>query len=127
MMFLLGEVLARPLSMIFVSYDSTVLEMTVYGLRIFTIQFLFCGLAIFGSGFFTALNNGLISAVISFLCTLVFQIGAVLLLPLFIKPALNGIWLSVVVAELAAATLSIICIIAFRNKYGYGRVQKTQS
>ena len=127
MMFLLGEVLARPLSMIFVSYDSTVLEMTVYGLRIFTIQFLFCGLAIFGSGFFTALNNGLISALISFLRTLVFQIGAVLLLPLFIKPALNGIWLSVVVAELAAATLSIICIIAFRNKYGYGRVQKTQS
>ena len=127
LMFILGEVFARPLSMIFVSYDSTVLEMTVYGFRIFTVQFLFCGLAIFGSGFFTALNNGLISALISFLRTLVFQIGAVLLLPLFISPALNGIWVSVVVAELAAATVSIICIIAFRNKYGYGRALTTQS
>ena len=116
-MFILGETLARPLSLIFVSYNEGILEMTVRGFRIFSFQFLFCGLAIFGSGFFTALNNGLISALISFLRTLVFQIGAVLLLPLVWE--LDGIWASVIVAEAAAAVLSVIFIFINKKKYGY--------
>lgn len=116
-MFVLGETLARPLSLIFVSYNERILEMTVRGFHIFSFQFLFCGLAIFGSGFFTALNNGLISAIISFLRTLVFQIGAVLLLPLVFE--LDGIWASVIVAEAAAAILSIVFIIINKKKYGY--------
>lgn len=116
-MFVLGETLARPLALIFVSYNEVILEMTVRGFQVFSFQFLFCGLAIFGSGFFTALNNGLISAVISFLRTLVFQIGAVLLLPLAF--GLDGIWASVIVAEIAAAILSVIFILIKKKKYGY--------
>ena len=116
-MFILSEVLARPLALIFVSYDKDILEMTVRGFRIFSFQFLFCGLAIFGSGFFTALNNGLISALISFLRTLVFQSGAVLLLPLFLGT--DGIWASVIIAEFAAAVLSVIFILTHKKKYGY--------
>ena len=106
-----------PLAFIFISYNEHILEMTVRGFRIFSFQFLFCGLAIFGSGFFTALNNGLISAIISFLRTLVFQIGAVLLLPLLFKT--DGIWASVIIAEAAAAVLSVIFILANKKKYGY--------
>ena len=116
-MFVLSEALARPLAFIFISYNEHILEMTVRGFRIFSFQFLFCGLAIFGSGFFTALNNGLISAIISFLRTLVFQIGAVLLLPLLFKT--DGIWASVIVAEFAAAALSVIFILFNKKKYGY--------
>lgn len=116
-MFILGETLARPLSMIFVSYNQKILDMTVRGFRIFSFQFIFCGMAIFGSGFFTALGNGLISAIISFTRTLIFQIGAVLLLPLVFD--LDGIWASVIVAEAAAAILSVIFIIINKNKYGY--------
>ena len=123
-MFILGETLARPLSMIFVSYDSALLEMAVRGFRIFSFQFFFCGLAIFGSSFFTALNNGLISAIISFMRTLVFQVGAVLLLPLVF--GLDGIWASVIVAEFAAATLAVVFLIAYRKKYGYGRMLKRE-
>lgn len=116
-MFILGETLAWPLSMIFVSYNQRILDMTVRGFRIFSFQFIFCGMAIFGSGFFTALGNGLISAIISFTRTLIFQIGAVLLLPLVFD--LDGIWASVIVAEAAAAILSVIFIIINKKKYGY--------
>ena len=116
-MFVLSETLARPLALIFVSYNEGILEMTVRGFRIFSFQFLFCGLAIFGSGFFTALNNGLISAIISFLRTLIFQIGAVLLLPLIFK--LDGIWASVIIAEIAAAVLSVVFMLCNKKKYGY--------
>ena len=74
-------------------------------------------LAIYGSGFFTALNNGLVSAIISFLRTLVFQIAAVLLLPLIWE--IDGVWLSVVAAELAAAGLTVAFLAGMRKKYGY--------
>ena len=84
---------------------------------IFSFSYLFSGLAIFGSSFFTALNNGLISALISFLRTLVFQIAAVFLLPLVFD--VDGIWLSVVVAELMAAVFSIIFLIVKRKTYHY--------
>jgi len=80
---------------------------------------LFMGLNIFGSSFFTSLNNGVISAVISFLRTLVFQTSAVLLLPLIISPPLNGVWLSVVVAEFLSFVVTMIFMIANRKKYNY--------
>lgn len=110
-------VLASPLSKIFVGYDRELFEMTVRGFRISAFSYLFSGIAIFGSSFFTALNNGLISATISFLRTLVFQIGAVMLLPLILE--IDGIWLSIVVAEFIAAVVSVIFIFAKRRHYGY--------
>ena len=99
-MLALSELLARPLSQIFVSYDADLLDLTVRGFGIYSFSFLFAGINIFASSFFTALNNGLISALISFLRTLVFQVASVLLLPLIL--GIDGIWISIVVAELIA-------------------------
>lgn len=113
----LALVLARPLSQIFVGYDRELLKLTVRGFVIFSFSFLFAGFAIFGSGFFTALNNGLVSAVISFLRTLVFQTAAVLIFPLIWQ--VDGIWFSVVAAEFMAAALSAVFIVALRKKYKY--------
>ena len=105
-MLAVAEIFASPLSAIFVGYSDTLMEMTVDGFRLFALCFPFMGYAIFGSGFFTALNDGLTSALISFLRTMVFQLLAVLALPLIWE--LNGIWLSVVVAEFSAAVLSFL-------------------
>jgi Na+-driven multidrug efflux pump len=116
-MIFLGIVFARPLAYIFVSYSNNLMDMTTSGFRIFAICFPFMGFAIYGSSFFTALNDGIISAIISFLRTLVFQIGAVLLLPLLWKE--NGIWASVVVAEIMAVVFTFIFMIAKRKKYHY--------
>ena len=101
----------------FVGYDPSLLSLTIRGFGIFSFSFLFAGFAIFGSAFFTALNNGLVSAIVSFLRTLVFQLAAVFLLPLWLD--IDGIWLSVVVAELAAASLALIFIKALQNHYHY--------
>jgi putative MATE family efflux protein len=109
--------LARPISQIFVGYDAALFELTVKGFRISAFSYLFAGLAIFASSFFTALNNGLVSAIISFLRTLVFQIGAVVLLPLIL--GIDGIWLSIVVAEFVAAVVSVLFIVALRPRYNY--------
>ena len=109
--------LARPLSTIFVGYDQALMEMTVHGFTIYSLSFLLSGFNMFGSAMFTAFNNGLISAVISFVRTLVCQIAAVMLLPLIFD--LDGIWMSIVVAELAAACLTGFCFIKFRKKYHY--------
>lgn len=117
LMFAAAEWLAAPLARIFVSYSAPLLDMTVHGFRVFSLSFLFMGFAIFGSGFFTALNDGLTSALISFLRTLVFQVGAVLLLPLAL--GLDGIWYSVVVAELMAVVFSGIFLVVKRKKYHY--------
>lgn len=119
LMLITSELLCTPLSALFVGYNEELLAMTVRGFRIFSFSFLFAGIAIYGSAFFTALNNGAISALISFLRTLVFQIAAVLLLPLLLPVPLDGIWLSVVVAEFVAATLSAILMLALRRKYHY--------
>lgn len=116
---LLAELLARPLSLIFVSYDASLLEMTVKAFQIYALSFLVSGISIFGSSFFTALNNGLISASISFLRTLFFQTVAVLVLPLVFD--LEGIWYSILVAELISAALTVLCFGLFRKKYHYGR------
>lgn len=112
-----SEVMAGPLSRIFVGYDPALYEMTVHGFRIFSFQFLFAGVSIFASSFFTALSNGGVSAMISFLRTLVFQTAAILLLPLIWK--LDGIWISIVAAELVSFVVSLIYIAAKRKKYGY--------
>lgn len=112
-----AELLAAPLAGIFVGYDAELMEMTVSGFRIFALSFLFMGYAIYGSGFFTALNDGLTSALISFLRTLVFQVAAVLLLPELW--GLDGVWISIVAAEFMAVVFSAIFLIAKRKKYHY--------
>ncbi len=109
--------LASPLTKIFVGYDESLYELTHKGFKIFAFSFLFAGMAIWGSSFFTALNDGLTSAIISFLRTLVFQIAAVMLLPLVL--GVDGIWLSIVAAELMAALLSVLFVVIKRKKYGY--------
>lgn len=112
-----AELLAAPLAQIFVGYDPVLMELTVSGFRIFALSFCFMGFAIFGSGFFTALNDGLTSALISFLRTLVFQMAAVLILPLIW--GIDGIWFSIVVAELMAVVLTVIFLVLKRKKYHY--------
>lgn len=109
--------LARPLSGIFVGYDSQLLEMTVRGFIIYGLSFLLCGFNIFGSSLFTALNNGLISAVISFVRTVIFQTVAVLLLPMIF--GLDGIWWAIVAAEFVALVLTVFCFIRFKARYHY--------
>lgn len=113
----LSLLLARPLSLIFVGYDAALLEMTVRGFRIFSLSYLFSGFSIFASSFFTALNDGMVSAVISFMRTVVFQVAAVLLLPLVWE--LDGIWFSVVVSEALALIVSGVFLVTKRKKYQY--------
>ena len=116
-MVLAAEVLAIPLAKIFVGYDGELMELTVSGFRIFALSFIFMGFAIFSSGFFTALNDGLTSAIISFLRTLLFQAAAVILLPIIWE--INGIWISIVVAEVMAVVFSTLFLIVKRKKYHY--------
>lgn len=118
-MFAAAEILAPFLSAIFVSYDPELLEFTVKAYRIYALAFLVMGFSIYGSAFFTSLNNGLISALIAFLRTLVFECGAVIILPIML--GIDGIWLSVSVAELCATILVAVFMIAFRKRYGYGK------
>lgn len=117
MMFIISEVLATPLAAIFVSYDGVLLEMTVHAFTIYAVSFLFAGIAIFGSAFFTALNDGLTSALISFLRTLLFQSAAVMIMPLVWD--LDGIWYSVVAAEIMAVLATVAFLLFKRKKYGY--------
>lgn len=112
-----GLLLARPLSQLYVGYDAALMAMTLRGFYICSFAFLFTGFAIFGSSFFTALNNGPISALISFLRTLVLQSAAVLIFPLIW--GIDGIWFSIVAAEFMAAVISVIFIAALRKKYQY--------
>lgn len=84
---------------------------------IYSFSFLFSGIAIYGSSFFTALNDGLTSALISFLRSLLFQVAAVMILPMIL--GIDGIWLSVVAAELVAAVMTILFIAAKRGRYHY--------
>ena len=116
-MFILAEVLASPLSHTFVGYDADLTKLTLKGFLIFSFSFLFAGYAIFSSAFFTALNDGLTSAIISFLRSMVFQIISVIVLPVFW--GINGIWISVIVAEFMAVLLSVMFLIIKKNKYNY--------
>lgn len=113
----LAEILSKLLASIFVSYDAGLLEMTTRAIRLFSLSYLISGFNIFSSSFFTALNNGGVSAAISFLRTLVFQIAMILLLPLIWQ--LDGIWVSVIFAELLSLVVSICFLLANRKKYQY--------
>lgn len=113
----IAQALATTLAHLFVGYDPALFSMTVHGFRIFTVAFVLLGLNIFFSSFFTALNNGVISAAISFLRTFVFKLSAVLVLPLLFK--LDGIWWATVVAEVFAFLASGVFLLKNRRKYGY--------
>lgn len=112
-----AEMSTLPLAQIFVGYDVELMTLTVSGFRVFALSFVFMGFAIFSSGFFTALNDGLTSTLISFLRTLVFQVAAVLLLPLIWE--IDGVWISIVVAEVMAAAISAVFLVVKRKKYHY--------
>lgn len=116
-MTLCAEILSKPLASIFVSYDKDLLNMTTTAIRLFSLSYIISGINIFASSFFTALNNGLVSAIISFLRTLLFQIAMIFLLPAIF--GLNGIWLSVVVAEILSLVVSIVFLIINKKKYRY--------
>ena len=116
-MFVLSEALAYPFSALFLHGTEKLLRDAVHAFRIFSTAYLFTGMAVFSSAFFTALNNGQVSALISFLRTFVFELGAVLLLPLLL--GVDGIWYSVVFAELMAAATGGIFMAVLRKKYFY--------
>jgi len=113
----LSEALASPLAYVFVNYDENLLELTTLAIRIYSLSFLISGFNIFASAFFTALNNGPVSFVISVSRTLLFQIGAVFLTPLIF--GVNGIWSATAVAELLSLAISVTMIMIYRKKYGY--------
>ena len=113
----LAEILSKLLASVFVSYDENLLNMTTNAIRLFSISYLISGLNIFASSFFTALNNGFVSAAISFFRTLVFQIAMIYILPLIW--GINGLWLAVVFAEILALIVSVTFFIKNRKKYQY--------
>ena len=110
-------VLAVPLCRLFVGYDETLYQITLRGFIIFSFSYILTGFNIFGSSFFTALNNGGVSAIISFLRTLVFQISAVMLLPMIFE--LDGVWISVIASEVLSAIVTLLFLITKKKKYGY--------
>ena len=116
-MLLLSELLAAPLAELFVGYDRGLYELTCQGFRIYAMCFLVCGFSVFGSAFFTALNNGAVSAAISFLRMLVFQLITILILPALL--GIDGVWLAIVVAELMALVVSIFFFITKGKQYHY--------
>lgn len=114
---LMAEVLTVPLVRIFASYDAELFDMTCHGFRLYALAFLFMGINVWGSSFFTSLGDGAVSAVISFLRTLVFQLAVVLILPHFL--GIDGIWMSIVVAELLALVITVLFFITRRKQYHY--------
>ena len=116
-MTILAELFAKPLASIFVSYDKELLDLTITALRLYSLSYIVSWFNIYASSFFTALNDGFISALISFVRTLVFQTTVILILPKII--GIDGIWLSVLVAELLSLIVSIICFIKNKKKYEY--------
>ena len=113
----LAMALSAPLSKIFVGYDEGLYNLTMHAFKLFSFSFLLAGFNIFVSSFFTALNNGGISATVSFLRTLVFQTASVIILPLFLD--IDGIWWAITVAEVFAFIISLTFLIAKRKKYRY--------
>lgn len=113
----LAQLLAVPLAKLFVGYDLNLYELTVHAFRLFSFAFIFSGIALYSSGFFTALNNGLISAVLSILRSLVFQIAFVFLLPFLF--GVDGIWLAMLATEASAFVVAIIFFCVYRKKYNY--------
>lgn len=113
----LAQVLAIPLSRLFVGYDKELYELTIHAFRLFSFAFVFSGVAIYSSGFFTALNNGFISAILSFIRSLVFQVTFVFLLPFLF--GVDGIWWAMCATEVCATIIAIIFFITERKKYNY--------
>lgn len=113
----LAQALAVLLAKLFVGYDEELYKLTVYAFRLFSFSFLFSGINIYSSGFFTALNNGVVSAVLSFLRALVFQAAFVVLLPALF--GVSGIWCAVTATEICALVVSVIFFVAERKKYNY--------
>lgn len=116
-MFISAQLLSKPFALAFASYDEGLFRLTLRAFFIFSFSFLFCGFGILGSSFFTALNNGFASALISFLRSIVFDAGAVLLLPLWIGS--DGVWGSIVVGEILALLLTAVLLLAYRKRYRY--------
>ena len=117
-MFLIAKLVARPLALIFVSYDPVLLDLTIHAFHIIAFAFLLNGLNTFASAFFTALNNGAVSAVLSFLRTFVFEIAGILGLPLLF--AVDGLWAAMAVAECVSFLVSLYFFLSRRRQYGYG-------
>ena len=111
--FLLSGMLAK----IFVGYDAARYAMTARGFRLYAVSYLLAGFNIYGSSFFTALNNGIVSAVISFLRTVVFEVAAIMILPVFFR--LDGIWCAITVAETASLLITAVFFFALRKRYHY--------
>ena len=111
------QLLAPGISRLFVGYDAALLDLTTHAMHIYMISFLLCGFPMFASAWFTALNNGPVSALISFSRTLVFELGCVFILPLIL--GIDGIWMAVNMAEIFAVILSAILVFGLRGRYGY--------
>lgn len=118
LMLTLSQLLARPIAIAFCGYDDAFADLTEHAFRLFYLGMLFCGFNIYGSSFFTALNNGGVSAAISFIRTLVLETSCVFILPIFI--GIDGIWFSYLMAEALAAGITFGCIKYFARRYGYG-------
>ena len=114
---ILSEILAGGLSGIFVGYDAKLLSITTTGFQIYSISFIMMGFNTFGSAFFTALNNGKVSAILSFCRTLLFQATSVLILPAIL--GLNGIWSAIIIAEGLGIVLTVFCFIRYKDRYHY--------
>lgn len=117
MMFVCAHLLTKPFAQIFVGYDEELFHLTTHAFRIFSFSFLFAGSAIFGSSFFTALNDGFVSAAISFMRTLLFQVSAVMIFPLLWQT--DGIWASIVAAEIMAVIVTVLFLRIKQKKYKY--------
>lgn len=116
-MFALAEVFTGGLVLVFASKDAVLSELMISGFRIIAVSILFSGLNIFASGFFTALNNGRVSALISILRTFVLEAGALILLPEFM--GIDGVWWSLPAAEILSAVIAVVMIVKYRKTYGY--------
>lgn len=119
LMTLVSELLAEPAARLFVGYDPELSALTKHAIRLYMISFFIAGVNIFTSSWFTGLNNGKVSAVVSFIRNLVFELGFVFLLPVLFGP--DGIWLAVDAADFCCLILSVVLILAYRKRYGYGR------
>lgn len=108
---------SAPISKVFVGYDAELYSLTLHGFRLYAVSFLLCGFGVFGSAFFTALNNGLVSAVISFLRILVFQTVCITVLPIFFE--IEGVWWAIIVAEAMSAVVAVSLMLCFKKKYRY--------
>ena len=116
-MFGIAEALAVPLARLFAGYDAALLEMTIHGFRYYSFAFLIAGISIFGSSFFTALNNGAVSAAISFLRTAVFEVASILVLPVFF--GIDGVWYAVIVSRALSLAVTLSFLAVFRKRYQY--------